>query len=115
MHDWEKELGKELESLRRFYVSILPQRLKEIQDVVRACLAAPGSPEDLIRLRNMAHKLRGSAGSYGFGHISRTAEDLEEWLKRSQNLSFHDPVVLEEFRTRVQSLSEEMANPRIAD
>ena len=60
---------EDFRDLVELFVSELPQKIAE-------CQAALGS-QDWERLRMMAHRLKGSAGSYGFPSISRAALELE--------------------------------------
>jgi HPt (histidine-containing phosphotransfer) domain-containing protein len=66
------------EELHQEFATRLPDRIGAI---VAAVAAASASRDDLAlreEAQNRAHKLRGSAGSYGFPAISATAARLEE-------------------------------------
>lgn len=56
-----------------FFVDELPEKQALLSDLARA--------EDVENLQHEAHKLRGSAGGYGFAELSELAARLEESCK----------------------------------
>lgn len=62
-----------LGGLVRGFVERLPERLEAIETAHRDA--------DFEKLRDLAHGLRGSGGTYGFDSLSRAAEVLEERLR----------------------------------
>ncbi len=67
----DEDFAETLRALREHYAGELPDRLAAID----AALAA-----DPIRARPLVHRLRGSAGSYGFAAVSEAAALLEDAL-----------------------------------
>jgi HPt (histidine-containing phosphotransfer) domain-containing protein len=63
----------ELDDLRREFLAEADEKVRELQ----AKLDGEQSPEALERLTYLAHQLKGSGGSYGFGLISTDAAELE--------------------------------------
>jgi CheY-like chemotaxis protein/HPt (histidine-containing phosphotransfer) domain-containing protein len=61
--------GPELDMLTRMFVSVLEQRVTEME----AALAE----REALRLQRLAHRLKGAAGSYGFVGISDAAAAVE--------------------------------------
>jgi signal transduction histidine kinase/CheY-like chemotaxis protein/HPt (histidine-containing phosphotransfer) domain-containing protein len=61
--------GPELDTLTRMFVSVLEQRVGEME----AALA----DREAVRLQRLAHRLKGAAGSYGFAGISDAAAAVE--------------------------------------
>lgn len=55
--------------LVRQYLSSLPHKVRRLQELLDA--------QDFNTLRSEAHKLGGSAGSYGLPHIAKLAQALE--------------------------------------
>jgi HPt (histidine-containing phosphotransfer) domain-containing protein len=70
------ELERELEALRREFGQQLPARLAALQTLLRA-LKASGDTAGLEEAQQLAHKLRGSAGSYGFHELSDEMKRVE--------------------------------------
>jgi HPt (histidine-containing phosphotransfer) domain-containing protein len=52
-------------------------------EVASSCARAEKEPDALNHLRTMAHRLTGTAGSYGFADISAAAEELHRRLAES--------------------------------
>jgi predicted ThiF/HesA family dinucleotide-utilizing enzyme len=70
-----------MEQMKREYGETLPGKLGDLRRLVHLACAAPGdTPEDAqVRkaARTAAHKLAGTAGSYGFPEESITAAVVE--------------------------------------
>ncbi|HJO75366.1 MAG TPA: Hpt domain-containing protein [Rhodospirillales bacterium] len=80
MTDPNQQLQDQIKALRDEYESLLPERLDEldsafadIPDDIRDAAAR----QALETLYALAHKLTGSAGTFGFMTISQAAERLE--------------------------------------
>jgi diguanylate cyclase (GGDEF)-like protein len=69
-----------LEALRIEYQAKLPERLDLLEKVVRTWLAKPTHTEPHDAARKEAHKLRGTAGSYGFVEVGEAAGRIEDVL-----------------------------------
>jgi hypothetical protein len=61
---------------------MLPGRVRRIARAVRASRRAPGDADLRERARLLAHKLRGTAGSYGHPAVGTAAGRVEEALGR---------------------------------
>jgi chemotaxis protein histidine kinase CheA len=72
----------EIASLRLGYARSLPERLGCLRAAVLAWGRAPDDGELLSRAESLAHRLRGTAGSYGFAAFSATAGAVEDALRR---------------------------------
>lgn len=55
------------------FVDELPQKVEDLLSALRA--------GDAIRVRTLAHQLKGAAGGYGFPTIGRAAQRVEECLR----------------------------------
>jgi DNA-binding response OmpR family regulator len=71
------ELAKMLAELKAEYGDGLPSKLVELRRLVRLAQAAPEDAEARKAARTAAHKLAGTAGSYGFPEESITAAVVE--------------------------------------
>lgn len=65
--------------LRRQYVAGLPVRRAALAEAWGACVDA-GDEAPWQRLRDVAHKLAGSASSYGFEALGQMARELDRLL-----------------------------------
>jgi HPt (histidine-containing phosphotransfer) domain-containing protein len=74
----ETELQKMLAKLREDYAKQLPQKLDDLSRAVHSAIADPSTKE---YARSLAHKLRGTAGSYSFSALSEAAGKLEDLLR----------------------------------
>lgn len=70
------EFARQYDAMRAQY---LDQVKAQLPALVQTADHQGGRP-DLVTLRGMVHKLRGSAGFYGYRQISETAAVLEDWL-----------------------------------
>jgi diguanylate cyclase (GGDEF)-like protein len=58
----------------------LPRRMQQIAETARSALGEPTSVEAIVSLRHHAHKLAGSAATFGFHHVTACAKRLEHAL-----------------------------------
>jgi len=65
----------QLERMKKGYVSRLPERAAELEEL-RPGLSA-GDAAASQQVRDIVHRLSGTAGSYGLDEISRAATELE--------------------------------------
>ena len=83
----EEELQEQLEALSRGYRERLPQKLEELREALEL---ARCDPEKISLARSLAHRLHGSAGSYGLpelgeavgkieAHLSKTCDEARTW------------------------------------
>jgi diguanylate cyclase (GGDEF)-like protein len=68
--------------LRARYLASVPDKLKQLRDAWSQVQANGWSADNLEPLRGIAHRLAGSAGSYGFHPQGQAAAALEELLVR---------------------------------
>jgi DNA-binding response OmpR family regulator len=71
------EVAREMEKLKAEYARELPRKLEELRRAVRAARSAPGDSRARQHARTMAHRLAGTAGSYGFPDESVAAGVVE--------------------------------------
>jgi HPt (histidine-containing phosphotransfer) domain-containing protein len=74
-----------LKELQAEYALVLPSLVKKLEDALRAARERPEDPRSLEDVRGQAHKLRGSAGSYGFPEVGDSAARIEEAAVSMQN------------------------------
>ncbi|GEM_PF-1215992 len=79
----EKTLEQTLQTLREEYAENLPATLTRLQELWGS-LQAQWQVEHLDELYARVHKIAGSAGSFGFATLSRTARELEVFLQALQ-------------------------------
>jgi HPt (histidine-containing phosphotransfer) domain-containing protein len=78
MSQEEADLQKVLATLRTDYAKQLPPKLIDLSKATQNAIADPNTKE---YARSLAHKLRGTAGSYGFHALSAAAGVLEDLLR----------------------------------
>lgn len=66
--------------LAQEYLLALPERAAEIRDAARR--GQHGDAQALAEARNLAHRLRGTAGSFGMPEVGRLAGAIEDALAR---------------------------------
>ena len=77
MSDFEAEFA----ALKAEYAASLPAKVDALDALLQAVTA--GAPGALEELRSRSHRLRGSAGSYGFDRVSDAAGRLEDAIKEA--------------------------------
>lgn len=93
-----------VDELRARYLASVPEKLQQIQDAWSRIQSDGWRPEHLEPLRAMAHRLAGSAGSYGFRSQGQAAADLEDLIVRFAETP--DPQALaEQIEVRFERLS----------
>lgn len=75
----DPEFQAQLAALRRKYVQGLPARRAALVAAWRDCTAGSGEPA-WQRVRDVAHKLSGSASSYGFEALGDAGRELDRLL-----------------------------------
>ncbi|HEY9871132.1 MAG TPA: response regulator [Candidatus Obscuribacterales bacterium] len=76
----EQDLQDELDKLRREYASKLPDKLDDLRRAVNAARERANESSLLNQAKSLAHKIRGTAGSYGFTTIGERVGKIEEAL-----------------------------------
>lgn len=69
----------QLDALRRHYLQDLPARRSALGDAWRGCVDG-GDEAAWLGLRDVAHKLSGSAPCYGLDALGAAARDLDKLL-----------------------------------
>ena len=72
-----------LAAIHRDYAQRLPSRVRRLARAARAARGAPDDARAALRARDLAHTLRGTAGSYGFAAIAAAAGRVEDALRRA--------------------------------
>jgi len=81
--EYDAALDEVLRSLRGDYLKELPERIAEMKDFVeRAKSAEEKQLEWLTEAHFIAHRLAGTAGSYGFSELSQTSAEMDLYLKK---------------------------------
>jgi HPt (histidine-containing phosphotransfer) domain-containing protein len=68
-----------MKRLRGEYLAEVPNRLAEIDRAIKSWLSGnqPDPP-----LKTLFHRLSGSAGAYGFEHVTQVCRLTEQWLAK---------------------------------
>ena len=72
-----------LAALRRDYAASLPDRVAHLTRAVRAWRAAPDDPRLCEGARDIAHRLRGTIGSFGLTELCAIVGAVEDALVRA--------------------------------
>jgi chemotaxis protein histidine kinase CheA len=70
-----------MRELRDAFSLLLPAKLRELDEAVRLARVAPADRPAWERAHLIAHRLRGTAGSYGFDEEGETAGVIEDALE----------------------------------
>ena len=76
----QEAVRQELAELYRNYVRRLPEKLEIIRRIARALHTGMDTVEILEELHAQAHKLAGSAGTYGCPEVGKAARDYENLI-----------------------------------
>lgn len=68
-------------ALQQDWQALLPARLKEAGERLRACRVRPDDTDALADLHRLLHTLAGSAGTFGFAAIGERAKAAENELE----------------------------------
>lgn len=98
--------------LRREYLVDVPARLAELQAAIEL-LAHGASEREVADLRVLLHRLKGSAGSYGFPEASAVAREAEGILNRQPPPGPSDAPRLLELVARLRAVFD-LAGERVA-
>ena len=72
-----------LRALRAEYAKEVPSRVRRLARALRAWRRAPADAPSMERARVLAHRLRGTAGSYGFAAMGEAAGRVEDGILRA--------------------------------
>jgi len=67
----------QLAEVRKMFEAQLPQRIAALQAACEGALAAPDDRAASAAAGQLAHKLAGSSGTFGFPEVGRVAKSLE--------------------------------------
>ncbi len=80
--EYDEALNEVLANLRSEYLNELPERLSEMKEYFKNARADQEKQlEWLGKAHVIAHRLAGTAGSYGFAELSSAAANLDLYLK----------------------------------
>ena len=99
-----------LAELRDDFASRLPDRIEAVSKAIRAADGDRQDGELRDEARGAAHRLRGSAGSYGFPAVSVAAGRIEDALVALAAGSAEDPVAAWATITEARAELERAAN-----
>lgn len=77
----EAEFEAQMQALRSHFLTGLPPRRTALAEAWAACLAGAGEA-DWQALRDVAHRLAGSAASFGLDALGEAARELDRLLSR---------------------------------
>lgn len=81
--EYDEALEEVLKTLRADYLNELPDRLAEMNGHVEKAMSNKENPVEWLKeAHTIAHRLAGTAGSYGFAGLSRAAAELDQYLKK---------------------------------
>ena len=81
-------VDRELEALKREFLTEAKAKVQEIA----AAMNKGRDSESMDRLAYLAHQLKGSGGSYGFGQISDDAAEIERAVENSDEATLREKV-----------------------
>jgi HPt (histidine-containing phosphotransfer) domain-containing protein len=80
--EYDEALNEVLAGLRDEYSKELPERLSEMKEYFKkAKVDEEKQLEWLVQAHTIAHRLAGTAGSYGFAEMSAAAANLDLYMK----------------------------------
>lgn len=123
MNSANEQFRRKLEELRISYVKALPQRRKAIRDAYRSSCEAgniDSALSFLSALRSEAHKIAGSAGSFGYSTLTNAARHLENEcdsrIKARQPFNFDEVWCLSSIIQSIDLIIERAADqPRLTN
>jgi hypothetical protein len=77
-YESDPELREEFARLQRAFLDSASRDVGEVLRIIDGAGATTPAGETGMRLRTIAHGLRGAGGSYGFDAVTSTAGELEE-------------------------------------
>lgn len=89
MNDWNARLTQ----IKKQYASKLVTQLRDLQGIVTNLIAhpEPDPTEPIQMILQQAHRLHGTAGSYGFVEVSRNLRTVEEFIRHHQQAHKNTP------------------------
>lgn len=71
------KLRKKLQRLAEAFAKELPGRVSSLEDAVTKARAEGEHAEALLEARAVAHRMKGTAGTFGFAEVSAKASEIE--------------------------------------
>lgn len=85
--EYDEALNQVLSALRAEYLQEIPSRMNDLRSHIKNAKAQPENPHQwLVEAHTVAHRLAGTAGSYGFPELSQKAAALDAHLKQVLNI-----------------------------
>lgn len=78
------DINDVLAKLRAKYVSELPDKLNEIEDLAMAISKGEDADDNMLELYRRVHSIKGSAGSYGVSVVSAVCHRFEDRINEDQ-------------------------------
>jgi HPt (histidine-containing phosphotransfer) domain-containing protein len=75
-----RKLEQALAAAKARYAAALPEQADEVRRLWEACVSAPGDRGAAEELHARAHRLAGTAGSFGFHEVSAASARMEAAL-----------------------------------
>lgn len=98
-------------ALQRDWQAQLPGKLREAQERMEACSAAPQDNDGLEALHRLLHTLAGSAGTFGLADLGVRARAVEHELDRVRGNPARAAADFEAARQRLHELIEGAPQP----
>jgi HPt (histidine-containing phosphotransfer) domain-containing protein len=102
----DEGLQKAIRAVWLKYRSLNRERLQTLLDVRQALLAGTLEPELRNRGALEAHKLAGTAGSFGYEEVSALCREVELALQDQQTVSANLAQIIERVRTLLEPILE---------
>jgi diguanylate cyclase (GGDEF)-like protein len=112
----ESDLDDELAALRRAYAEGLSEKMSELSRAVDEIGSGTAGAAEQARM--LSHRLRGTAGSYGFEELGELAGQIEDSVRDAGSSSGLPPDALNAVRTVLQRmvvLAQGAASPKSVD
>ena len=76
------EIQREVGMIRQLYISKLPEKARDLEELKAACESSGWDGVSSIRLKQLAHQLAGSLGIHELDQAQSTAEALDVALEQ---------------------------------
>jgi len=86
-YESDPDLRAEFARLQRTFLESASRDVGEVLRIIEGSGSEPPGGDPGVRLRTIAHGLRGAGGSYGFDAVTSTAGELEEAFLASRPAS----------------------------